>query len=86
MAMQPEPEKKMSNQVQLDMTAQRLPPDYQVERTLNPQSAIFDPEAPFVVVTREGFIPPWSEWDFNEWECCTDKERVLQESAQEVRS
>lgn len=19
-----------------------------------------------------GFIPPWAEWDFNEWENCTD--------------
>lgn len=20
----------------------------------------------------DGFIPPWAEWDFNEWETCTD--------------
>ena len=21
---------------------------------------------------EDGFIPPWAEWDFNEWETCTD--------------
>lgn len=21
-----------------------------------------------------GFIPPWAEWDFNEWEPCTDSD------------
>jgi len=20
----------------------------------------------------DGFVPPWAEWDFNEWETCTD--------------
>lgn len=20
----------------------------------------------------DGFIPPWAEWDFNEWETCTN--------------
>lgn len=22
----------------------------------------------------DGFVPPWAEWDFNEWEICTDTE------------
>ena len=22
----------------------------------------------------DGFVPPWAEWDFNEWETCTDTE------------
>ena len=25
----------------------------------------------------DGFIPPWAEWDFNEWETCTDTELLL---------
>lgn len=25
----------------------------------------------------DGFMPPWAEWDFNEWETCTDTERLL---------
>ena len=26
---------------------------------------------------KEGFIPPWEGWDFNEWENCTDTEILL---------
>ena len=33
-------------------------------------------DTPFEIVdssvTKEGFSPPWAEWDFNEWETCTD--------------
>jgi hypothetical protein len=76
----------MTHLVQMDMTPQCLSPDYQVERPAPPQAALYDPETPFIAVTSEGFIPPWAEWDFNEWECCTDKDRLLQESAQEVRN
>lgn len=25
----------------------------------------------------DGFMPPWAEWDFNEWETCTDTEQLL---------
>lgn len=25
----------------------------------------------------DGFMPPWAEWDFNEWETCTDTEHLL---------
>ena len=25
----------------------------------------------------DGFMPPWAEWDFNEWETCTDTELLL---------
>jgi len=39
--------------------------------TLSPMSAMpMSPEA-------DGFIPPWAEWDFNEWETCTDTDRLL---------
>jgi len=24
----------------------------------------------------DGFVPPWAEWDFNEWETCTDTEML----------
>jgi voltage-dependent calcium channel beta-2 len=25
----------------------------------------------------DGFIPPWAEWDFNEWETCTDTDLLV---------
>jgi len=24
----------------------------------------------------DGFVPPWAEWDFNEWETCTDTDML----------
>ena len=25
----------------------------------------------------DGFVPPWADWDCNEWENCTDTEQLL---------
>lgn len=47
------------------------------------QENMGDGSAPFDIqiidssVTKEGFSPPWAEWDFNEWETCTDMVRLL---------
>jgi len=34
---------------------------------MEPSATALSPEA-------DGFVPPWAEWDFNEWETCTDTE------------
>jgi len=33
-------------------------------------TATLSPEA-------DGFVPPWAEWDFNEWETCTDTDLLV---------
>ena len=73
----------------VDAAAQRLPSaiswaktksvmDYQVERGVY-TPGYTDDAAPGYAVTSAGFIPPWAEWDFNEWESCTDTDYLLQQ-------
>jgi len=36
-------------------------------------------ETPATALSPEadGFVPPWAEWDFNEWETCTDTDMLV---------
>ncbi len=49
-------------------------PEYTLQRSvvgmMTPFSDIGSPDV-------NGFIPPWAEWDFNEWENCTDNEQMM---------
>jgi len=37
---------------------------------MEPATSALSPEA-------DGFVPPWAEWDFNEWETCTDTDMLV---------
>lgn len=52
------------------------PPHRKMTLPVVPSTPISALNTPFIT-DEEGFMRPWAEWEFNEWEQCTDTELLL---------